>query len=120
MDTHANLTRDGGSPPGLPFAAAVHPTQFSDLWNGVSVHGRAELALAAAVLEGAAEDVVKYRNARRRSHQRMYWEAYEWMESSDRHWPFSFLNICDCLRLSPAALRARLLGSVPSAQSEAA
>jgi hypothetical protein len=65
--------------------------------------------LAAAVLEVAAVDLLKYRYARGRSSQRVYWQAYQWVASSDREWPMSFINICDYLDLSPQALRARLL-----------
>lgn len=91
----------------LLFAFILYPTQFRDIWNGED--SSPERGLAAAVLEGAETDLRKYRYARGRSRQRMYWQAYQWVASPDREWPFSFVNICDCLGLSPEAIRARLL-----------
>jgi len=85
----------------------LHPEQFRDIWNGGGVSPERELA--AAVLDGAASDLQKYRYARRRRRQRLYWQAYQWVASDDREWPFSFVNICESLRLSPEAFRARLL-----------
>jgi hypothetical protein len=85
----------------------LHPDQFRDIWNGEGFSPERELA--AAVLDGAASDLLKYRFARRRRRQRLYWQAYQWIMSEDREWPFSFVNICECLRLSPEALRERLL-----------
>jgi len=38
--------------------------------------------------------------------------AAEWVRSDDRHWPFSFVNLCETLGLDPERLRtglARLL-----------
>ena len=32
-------------------------------------------------------------------------EAQEWISSEDRHWPFSFLNLCEVLDLHPRAVR---------------
>jgi len=82
-------------------------TQFRDIWNGG--HHQPERALAAAVLDSAVADLEKHRYARRRSRQRTYWQVYQWVASDSREWPFSFVNICEILRLSPQALRARLL-----------
>ena len=69
-----------------------------------------ERGLAVAVLDTAAADLQKYRYAPRRNCQCLYWQAYQWTAAVDREWPFSFVNICESLRLSPEALRARLLG----------
>jgi hypothetical protein len=41
----------------------------------------------------------------------LYREAYQWVVSDDRSWPYSFLNICDLLGLCAGALRAELLRS---------
>jgi hypothetical protein len=91
------------------FAAAVlDPLQFRDIWNGAGKSPERELAVA--MLDAAAVDLQKYRYARRRSRQRMYWQTYQWVASGDGEWPFSFVNICESLRLSPEALRTRLLG----------
>lgn len=85
----------------------LHPTQFRDIWNGGGYTPERELA--AAVLDGAAADLRNYRYARRRRRQRMYWQTYQWVTSDDREWPFSFVNLCEFLRISPAALREQLL-----------
>jgi hypothetical protein len=87
----------------------LHPAQFRDLWHGDGHSPERELA--AAVLDAAAADLQKYRYSRGRRRQRIYWQAYQWVASEDRTWPFSFVNVCEFLRLSPAALRARLLAA---------
>src|SRR5579862_4939627 len=90
-----------------PSDLVPHPTQFRGLWNGG--HSSPECELAMAVLENAVTDLLRHRYAHGRYGQRMYWIAYQWVASSDWDWPFSFLNICECLRLSADALRTHLL-----------
>jgi hypothetical protein len=68
-----------------------------------------EAILAAAVLRLAFEDLEKHRNATEVRRRRAFREAYVWVASDERRWPFSFLNVCDMLELSPDALRARML-----------
>ena len=85
----------------------LHPAQFRDIWNGEG--HTPERELAAAVLDAAAADLKNYRYARRRRRQRIYWQTYQWVSSEEREWPFSFVNICEFLGISPAALRERLL-----------
>ncbi len=85
----------------------LHPAQFRDIWNGEGHSPERELA--AAVLDAAAADLRNYRYARRRRRQRLYWQAYDWVASENRDWPFTFVNICEFLQLSPAAMRERLL-----------
>jgi hypothetical protein len=82
-------------------------TQFRDIWNGG--RHRPEHALAAAVLDTAVADLERNRYAHCRSRQRIYWQVYQWVASDCREWPFSFVNICETLRLSPQALRAQIL-----------
>ena len=97
-------TVSGGS---LFGEATLLPAQYCDVWN--NTERRPERELAAAVLRQARADLQRYRYADTRHDQRMYWQAHEWVGSSDCEWPYSFLNICDALRLSPAAIRAGLL-----------
>ena len=95
----------------------LHPAQFRDIWNGEGHSPERELA--SAVLEAAAADLRNYRYARRRRRQRLYWQAYDWVASDNREWPFTFVNICEFLQLSPVALREQLLQpSVHSEQTE--
>jgi len=68
-----------------------------------------EAVLAAAVLKLAFEDLQKYRGATETRRRRAFREAFVWVNSNERRWPFSFLNVCDMLDLSPVALRSKLL-----------
>ena len=70
-----------------------------------------ETVLAAAVLKLAFEDLQKYRGATETRRRRAFREAFVWVNSNERRWPFSFLNVCDMLDLSPAALRTKLLNN---------
>jgi hypothetical protein len=74
-----------------------------------------EVSLVIAIIERAVLDLREYRFARRRRDQRLYMNAYAWIASEDRRWPYSFNNLCDSLNLNAAAARAQLLGdSAPS------
>jgi hypothetical protein len=86
----------------------VRPVQFGDIWYRGRCRRQAE-RLALAVVAQAADDLAKYRGAPRRRRARLYRTAYEWVTSDDRSWPYSFVNLCEALRLSPSALRAELL-----------
>jgi len=68
-----------------------------------------EYLLAIAVLEQAFEDLVKHRYAGDARLRRAFTDAYKWLTSDDRCWPYSFLNICDVLDLPPRAVRSRFL-----------
>jgi len=65
--------------------------------------------LAAAVLKLAFEDLQKHRGATETRSRRAFREAYVWVASNERQWPYSFLNVCDMLDLSPTTLRSKLL-----------
>jgi len=90
------------------------PVQFRDLWHGSRVSSP-EMILAVTVLGQAANDLRSFRFARRCSEQRLYLDAYQWVASSDRTWPYAFLNLCDILHLSVSRVRAQLLGDAPVA-----
>jgi len=94
----------------------VRPIRFQPIWRA-SATTTPERTLAVSVLRQAADDLLTYRYARPRRRQRLYMDAYSWVASSDRSWPYSFLNLCDALHLSPSCLRAELLGDVPSGRS---
>ncbi len=68
-----------------------------------------EAVLAAAVLKLAYDDLQKNRGSSDVRSRRAFREAYVWVASDERRWPFSFLNVCDMLDLSPRALRSKLL-----------
>ena len=48
-------------------------------------------------------------------------EAYKWVASGDRSWPYSFVNLCEALKLSPEYLRAGMLdGRLATKKTEGA
>ena len=100
----------------LPLTSLM-PVQFRDLWAGSSESPERELA--AAVIGVAAHDLRTNRYARRGPRQRIYVRAYDWVTSEDREWPYSFANLCDVLKLSPDAVRERLLDLTPPADRAA-
>jgi len=84
------------------------PVQFDDIWH----HSRSippERMLALSVLWQAAMDLQKCKFTRHRQKMRLYREAYKWVASNDRTWPYSFVNLCEVLSLSPEGIRAKLL-----------
>jgi hypothetical protein len=87
------------------------PTQFDDIWHKTRAI-TPERALALAVMWEAVLDLGRYRFANRRRQQRLYWEAYEWVTSNDRSWPYSFANLCDAIGLSVEPVRLQLLGDL--------
>lgn len=96
----------------------LHPVQYRDIWNGTGWSPERELA--AAVLDRAATDLRIYRHARKRRHQRLYVQAYDWVVSDDTSWPFTFLSVCHALEISAEALRERLLDVSEGVTREAA
>jgi len=91
---------------------ATLPEQFLGMWHGPRTLSP-EHGLAVAVVWQAATDLRKFRFAKRRKQQRLYRKAYEWVASDERSWPYSFVNLCESLQLSPTYLRAELLGDTP-------
>jgi len=68
-----------------------------------------ELALMRGVLEQALIDMRQHRDARYGWNRRVYYDAFHWVTATDRAHTFSFVNVCETLGLSPAAVRRRLL-----------
>ena len=91
------------------------PAQVHDIWHHTcAITPERELALA--VFWQAVIDLSKYRFARRRREQRLFIEAYEWVVSDDRSWPYSFVNLCEAFSLAPAAVRCRVLDDTTVAE----
>lgn len=65
-------------------------------------------ALMQAILASAILDF-QQRRAPTRHSRRLAREAEDWIWSNATDWPFSFMNICEALGLSPSYLRTRLL-----------
>lgn len=71
------------------------------------------VALAKGVLVQAKQDLRRFRGAPDRVGREIYRDAYSWVASNDFAWPYSFLNVCEALGLSPEAQRAELLSDTP-------
>jgi len=48
----------------------------------------------------------------------LFWEAYQWVASNDRMWPFSFVNLCELTGMEVQATRQRLLGEMAPPRGE--
>jgi hypothetical protein len=65
--------------------------------------------LASGILKQAAEDLRRFHGATSAVERELYRDAYRWVISDDCSWPFSFLNVCQVLKLAPEILRQDLL-----------
>src|SRR6266436_7343092 len=65
--------------------------------------------LASGILEQAARDLRRFHGATTAVERELYLDAYRWVISDDCSWPFSFLNVCQLLKLAPESLRQELL-----------
>jgi hypothetical protein len=72
-----------------------------------------QVALAKGVLAQAKQDLRRFRAASDRVGREMYRDAYSWVASNDFVWPYSFLNVCQALGLSPEVQRTDLLADTP-------
>ena len=84
------------------------PSQFDRLWHGSGTTSPAR-ELALEVILQAARDLRQFHGARSGKARRLYEDAQRWVRSRDVVWPFSFVNLCRALRLSPDGVRERLL-----------
>lgn len=64
-----------------------------------------EYLLVLAMLQDAIECVQKYRFSLDLNGRELYTDAYDWIASEDRQWPFSFENVCDILKIDGGYLR---------------
>jgi len=68
-----------------------------------------EKGLAAGVLKQAAHDLRRFRGATKGFRRELYLDAYSWITANDFSWPYSFVNVCKLLDLSPDVVRAEVL-----------
>jgi hypothetical protein len=73
-----------------------------------------EKAMAASVLRQAAYDVRRFRGATSGVEHQLYLDAYDWVTADDFSWPYSFVNVCQSLNLSPEVARRELLQDASS------
>ncbi len=68
--------------------------------------------LAAGILKQAALDLRRFHDASSAVEREFYLDAHRWVTSDDYSWPFSFLNVCQTLNLSPETVREEVLGDL--------
>src|SRR6266850_2352635 len=68
--------------------------------------------LASGILKQAAQDLRRFRGATSAVERELYLDAYRWVISDDCSWPFSFLNVCQVLKLAPETVREEVLGDL--------
>jgi hypothetical protein len=64
-----------------------------------------EKRLILSVLEDAVECFMKYIDSATHKGQRLFREADEWISLEDKHWIFSFDNVCDMLDINSEYMR---------------
>jgi hypothetical protein len=67
-----------------------------------------EKRLVLSVLEDAVECFMKCIDSATNKGQRLYRDADEWISLEDKHWVFSFDNVCDMLDINPEYMRRGL------------
>jgi hypothetical protein len=60
--------------------------------------------LAADILKLTKQDLRRFRGATGAIERARYRDAFCWLMSDDCSWPFSFLNVCQLLSLSPESV----------------
>src|SRR5213596_1987181 len=68
-----------------------------------------EKGLAAGVLKQAARDLRRFRAATKGLKRELYLDAYSWITANDFSWPYSFVNVCKLLDVSPDVIRTEVL-----------
>jgi hypothetical protein len=90
----------------------IKTIQSDETAEALAISG-SHVALAKGVLAQAQEDLGRFRGASDRVGREMYRDAYSWVASNDFAWPYSFLNVCEALGLSPEVQRTELLADAP-------
>ena len=67
-----------------------------------------EFILVQAILREAIRTYQKYAVKKGTRATRLFRDVTEWFSSDDRHWFFSFVNVCDTLGLEPTYIRTGL------------
>jgi hypothetical protein len=80
--------------------------------NDTHNYERSQRELADGVLKQAAQDLRRFHGAVSAIERELYLDAYRWVISDDFSWPFSFLNVCELLNLSPEDVRQELVSDL--------
>lgn len=67
-----------------------------------------EKDLALGVLKQAAHDLRRFRSATKGVKRELYLDACDWVTATDFSWPYSFVNVCKLLGVSPEVVRTEL------------
>jgi len=73
-----------------------------------------EKGLAAGVLKQAAHDLRRFRAATKGVKRELYLDAYTWITANDFSWPYSFVNVCKLLDVSPEFVRTEIFADASS------
>ena len=68
--------------------------------------------LAVGILEQATLDLRRFHGATSGLEREFYLDAHRWVTSDDCNWPFSFLNVCQTLKLAPETVRGEVLADM--------
>jgi hypothetical protein len=60
------------------------------------------------VLKQAARDLRRFRAATTGAKRELYLDAYSWITANDFSWPYSFVNVCKLLEVSPEVVRTEI------------
>ena len=83
----------------------IKPAEFiGDVVNQTAPEQR----LAAAVLGQTTVGLRRFRESKEAPGREMYSDARRWFISNDAEWPYSFMNVCRSLGLSPEGVRDEL------------
>ena len=80
--------------------------------NDTNNYERSQRELADGMLKQAAQDLRRFHGAVSAIERELYVDAYRWVMSDDFSWPFSFLNVCGLLNLSPEDVRQKLVSDL--------
>jgi hypothetical protein len=73
------------------------------------IYETSQRELASGILKQAAQDLRRFHGATSAVERELYHDARRWIISDDCSWQFSFLNVCQLLKLAPQTLRQNLL-----------
>jgi hypothetical protein len=107
VETWTRALIDGGAWGSAFEEDVLIDAEFSALFAGARPFAR-ERRLMLAILEDAVTCYRKHRWSQKSRARRLYDEAREWLESTERTHLFAFESICDALEIDPGYVR-RLL-----------
>lgn len=107
-----SLTREADSQVGTSFDAMSANERLAGLENPSAIGP--ERALAAGVLRQATADLRRFRNAHDAIGREMHSDAKSWFLANDDEWPYSFINVCRALGLSPDAIHDEVFADAQS------